>query len=160
MNAHAHNVKRNLHVSIERQPDGSTSLFETLPCERLPCFSSWWTWRKLFCEREAHNLHSKAVIKVKLDTDGSVVRHVPDGLAAVLAPLLDSGTVTSVTGTTTGPPRSAAEGVWAVGGGIEVPCEYALHGTKKDRSHVRTVLRRSQSTVKSRKCKRDCQDQK
>ena len=70
-----------------------------------------------FFEREAHNLHSKAAIKVKLDTDGSVIGHVPDGLAGVLAPLLDSGAVTSVTGTTTGPPRSAAEGVWAVGGG-------------------------------------------
>ena len=117
---------------------------------------------KTFCAREAHNLHSKVAIKVKLDTDGSVIGHVPDGLAAVLAPLLDSGTVTSVTytGTTTGPPRFAAEGVWAVGGGIELPCEYALHGTKKDRSHVRTALRRSQSTVKSRKRKRDCQDQK
>ena len=97
---------------------------------------------------------------MKLDTDGSVIGHVPDGLAAVLAPLLDSGTVTSVTGTTTGPPRSAAVGVWAVGGGIELPCKYALHGTKKDRSHVRTALRQSQSTVKSRKRKRDCQDQK
>ena len=145
---------------MERQPDRSTSLFETLPCERLPCFSSWWTWRKLFCEREAHNLHSKAAIKVKLDTDGRVIGHVPDGLAVILAPLLDSGTVTSVTGTITRPPRSAAEGVWAVGGGIELPCEYALHGAKKDCSHVRTALRRSQSTVKSRKRKRDCQDQK
>ena len=112
-----------------------------------------------FCEREAHNLHSKAAIKVKLDTDGSVIGHVPNGLAAVLAPLLDIGTVTSVTGMTMGPPRSAAEGVWAVGGGIELPCEYALHSTKKDRSHVRTVLRRSQR-VKSRKRKRDCQNQK
>ena len=110
-----------------------------------------------FFVREAHNLHRKAAIKVKLDTDGSVIGHVPDGLAAVLAPLLDSGTVTSVTGTITGPPRS---GVWDVGGGMELPCEYALHGAKKDRSHVRTALRRSQSTVKSRKCKRDCQDQK
>ena len=117
---------------------------------------------KTFFEREAHNynLHSKAAIKVKLDTDGSVIRHVPNGLTAVLAPLLDSGTVTSVTGMITGPPSSAAEGVWAVGGGIELPCEYALHGTKKDRSHVRTALRRSQSTVKLRKRKRDCQDQK
>ena len=32
---------------------------------------------------------------VKLDTDGSVIGHVPDGLAAILAPLLDSGTETS-----------------------------------------------------------------
>ena len=68
--------------------------------------------------------------------------------------------MTSVTGTTTGPPRSAAEGVWAVGEGVELPCEYALYGAKKDRSHVKTALRRSQSTVKSRKRKRDCQDQK
>ena len=160
LDAHAHNVKRNLHVTIERQPDVNTSLFETLPCERLPCFSSCGLEEKFFCEREAHNLHSKAAIKVMLDTGGGVIGHVPDGLAASLAPLLDSGTVTSVTGTTTGPPRSAAEGVWAVRGGIELPCEYALHCTKKDRSHVRTALRRSQSTVKSRKCKRECQDQK
>ena len=89
----------------------------------------------------------------------SVIGHVTDGLAAVLAPLLDSGTVTSITGMITGPPRSAPEGVWVVGGGVELPCEYALQGTKKDRSHVRTVLRRSQSTVKARKRKRDCQDQ-
>ena len=57
--------------------------------------------------------------------------------------------MTSVTGTTNGLRRSATEGVWAVGGGIELPCEYALHGAKKDRSHVRTALRRLQSTVKS-----------
>ena len=126
------------------------SLFEMLPCEILSCFSSWWTRRKLFCEREAHNLQSKVAIKVKLDTDGSVIRHVPDGLAAVFVPLLDSGPVTSVTGTITRPPGSAAEGVWAVGRGIELPCEYALHGAKQDRSHVRTALRRSQSTVKLR----------
>ena len=79
--------------------------------------------------------------KVMLDTDGSVIGHVPNGLAPVLASLLDSGTVTSVTGTITGPPRSAPDGVWAVGGGVELPCEYALHGAKKDRSHVRTALR-------------------
>ena len=63
---------------------------------------------KTFFERETHSLHSNVAIKVKLDTDGGVIGHVPDGLAAVLAPLLDSGTVTSVTGTITGPPRSAA----------------------------------------------------
>ena len=78
---------------------------------------------------------------MKLDTDGSVIGRVPDGLAAVLAPLLDSGTVTSITGTITGHPRSVPESVWTVGGGIELPCEYALHGAKKDRSHIRTALR-------------------
>ena len=136
LDAHAHNVERNLHVTIERQPDGSTSLFEMLPCERLPCFFELVDLEEIFFEKEAHNFHSKAAIKVKLDTDGSVIGHVPDGLAAVLAPLLASGTMTSVTGTTTGPPRSVAEGVWTDGGGIELPCEYALHSTKKDRMPI------------------------
>ena len=90
--------------------------------------------------REAHNPHSEAAIKVKLDTDGSTIGHVPDCLAAVLAPLLYSGTMTSITRMITGPPRSAPEGVWSVGVGIELPCEYVLHGAKKDRSHVRTAL--------------------
>ena len=79
--------------------------------------------------------HNEVAIKVKLDTD-SVIGNVPDGLAAILAPLLESDRVTNVTEMITGPPRSAPEGVWAVGGGIELPCEYALHGAKKDRSHV------------------------
>ena len=111
-----------------------------------------------FCEREGHNPHSEAAIKVKFDTDGNAIGHVPNCLAGVLAPLLDSGMVTSITGTITGPPRSALEGVWVVGGGIELPCEYVLHGAKKDRSHVRTALRRSQDAVKSRKRRRDCQE--
>ena len=81
-----------------------------------------------FCQREAHNPHNGAAIKV--NGDGNVVGHVPEGLAAVLAFMLDSGTVTSITGTITGHPRSALEGVWAVGEGIELPCEYALHGAK------------------------------
>ena len=96
---HAHNVKRTLHLTIEREQDERTSLFDMLQCEILPCFSSWWTWRKRFCEREAHNPHSKAVIRGKLDSDGSIIGQVSDGLAAVLAPLLDSGTVTNVTKT-------------------------------------------------------------
>ena len=62
--------------------------------------------------------HSEAAIKVKLNTDGSLIGHVPNSLAAVLAPLLDSSAVISVTGTITGPPRSAPEGVWSVGGGL------------------------------------------
>ena len=59
--------------------------------------------------------HNEVAIKVKLDTDGSVIGNVPHGLAAILAPLLDSGTVTSVTAIKTGPPKSAPEGLWAVG---------------------------------------------
>ena len=49
----------------------------------------------------------------------------------------------------TGPPtcRSALGGVWAVGGGIELPCEYALHCVKKYCSHARTALWRISTTI-------------
>ena len=60
--------------------------------------------------------------------DGSNVGHVPDPLACVLAPMLDGGMIERMEGTVTGVARSAPEGVWVPGGGIEVPCEYVLYG--------------------------------
>ena len=39
-------------------------------------------------------------------------------------------------GTLTGVARSAPEGGWVPGVGIEFPCEYALYGVKKDREIV------------------------
>ena len=66
-----------------------------------------------------------------------------DRSAVILAPLLDGRIVTSITGTVTGPQRSAADGVWAVGGGLELPCDYVLHGAKKHRSSVSTTLRQA-----------------
>ena len=105
------------------------------------------------CKREGHNPYSKVAIVVKIDN--SVIGHVPDRLAVVLARLLDSGWVANITGTITGPPRSSPDGVWTVGGGIELPCEYVLHGAKQHRSLVRTALRQAQSEKKrSRKRKR------
>ena len=87
--------------------------------------------------------------------DDRIIGHVPDRLAVVLAPLLDSGRVTNITGTITGPPRSSPDGVWAISGGIELPCEYVLHGAKQDGSPVRRALRQAQSEKKkSRKRKR------
>ena len=88
---------------------------------------------------------------MKLD-DGSNVGHVPDALARILAPMLDGGVITRMEGTVTGVARSAPEGVWVPGGGIEIPCEYVLHGVKKDREKVRQMLR---DTQKSRKRKRE-----
>ena len=55
-------------------------------------------------------------------------------------------------GTLTGVARSAPEGGWVPGGGIEFPCEYVLYGAKKDREIVRQTLRKVQ---KSRKRKRE-----
>ena len=56
--------------------------------------------------------------------------HVPDPLARILAPMLDGGVIMCMEGTVTGVARSAREGVWAPGGGIEIPCEYVLYGVK------------------------------
>lgn len=103
------------------------------------------------CAREPGNSHSPDAIIVKLD-DGSNVGHVPDALARILAPMLDGGVITRMEGTVTGVARSAPEGVWVPGGGIEIPCEYVLHGVKKDREKVRQMLR---DTQKSRKRKRE-----
>ena len=38
--------------------------------------------------------------------------------------MLDGGVIERMEGTVTGVARSAPEGVWVPGGGIEVPCEY------------------------------------
>ena len=85
-------------------------------------------------------------------SDGSNVGHVPDPLARVLAPMLDGGEIERMEGTVTGVARSAPEGVWDPGGGIEFPCEYVLYGAKKDRESVRKTL---QEVQKSRKRKRE-----
>ena len=79
------------------------------------------------CAREPGNPHSPDAIVVKLgDSSG----HVPDPLARILAPMLDGGVITCMEGTVTGVARSAREGVWVPGGGIEIPCEYVLYGVK------------------------------
>ena len=80
------------------------------------------------CTREPGNPHSPDAITVKL-CDGSNVSHVPDPLACVLAPMLDGGMIERMEGTVTGVARSAPEGFWVPGRGIEVPCEYVLYGT-------------------------------
>ena len=53
------------------------------------------------CEREAHNPHSETAIVVKLEIDSTVIGHVPNRFAIVLAQLLDCGMVTRITGTIT-----------------------------------------------------------
>ena len=103
------------------------------------------------CAREPGNPHSPDAIIVKL-SDGSNVGHVPDPLSCVLAPTLDGGEIEHMEGTVTGVARSAPEGVWVPGGGIEFLCEYVLYGAKKDRESIRKTLREVQ---KSRKRKRE-----
>ena len=92
------------------------------------------------CSREPGNPHSPDAINVKL-IDGSTVGHVPDRLACVLAPMLDSSDIAHMSGTINSVPRPAPEGVWAPGGGIEISCEYVLYSLKKNRSYIRQHLR-------------------
>lgn len=93
------------------------------------------------CSREPYNAHSPVAIVATLG-DGAVLGHVPDRMAQVLAPLLDSGEVERMEGTITGPSRSAPEGTWVRGGGLEHPCQYVLYGRKKYRGSVRQTLKK------------------
>ena len=93
------------------------------------------------CSREPYNAHSPFAIVAMLDANGEVLGHVPDRMAQGLAPLLDSGEVARMEGTITGPSRSAPEGTWVSGGGLEHPCQYVLFGNKKYRPQVRQILR-------------------
>ena len=102
------------------------------------------------CAREPGNRHSSDAIIVKL-SDGSNVGHVPDPLARILAPMLDGGKIERMEGTVTGVARSAPEGVWVPGGGIEFPCEYVLYSTKGNRENVRKTLRELQRSRKRRR---------
>ena len=77
---------------------------------------------KLYCELEPENsLCKKAIIATT--KKGDTVGHVPDLLAYALAPEISGGNVVSIEAIVTGEPRSAPEGTWVIGGGIETQCK-------------------------------------
>ena len=41
----------------------------------------------------------------------------------------------------TGEPRSAEEGTFVQGGGLEIPCTYRLFGLREKKVHVRSVIK-------------------
>ena len=41
----------------------------------------------------------------------------------------------------TGEPRTAPEGKWVIGGGIEIPWKYWLNGSKSVKKEVRAALK-------------------
>ena len=49
----------------------------------------------------------------------------------------------SIEAIVTGEPRSAPEGTWVIGGGIETPCKYLIYADKKLKSKIRTMLRKA-----------------
>ncbi len=66
--------------------------------------------------------------------------HVPDGLAKILTDLKRRHLITGVTGKVTGQKRSAAGGMWTVGGGIVLPCKYNIYGDVRNREIVRNEI--------------------
>ena len=117
MNTFGHETKLRIRIVVRR-----VIKVETLSSERPSCIQERIKTRRC-CAREPGNPHSPDAIVVKLGDSSS---HVPDQLARILAPMLDGGVITCMEGTVTGVTRSASEGVWVPGGGIEIPCEYVL----------------------------------
>ena len=97
---------------------------------------------KLHCELEPENSLCKKAIIVKTK-EGDTVGHVPDLLAHALAPEISGGNIVSTQAIVTGEPRSAPEGTWVIGGGIETPCKYLIYEDKKLKSKTRTMLRKA-----------------
>ena len=97
------------------------------------------------CIPEPSNAYSQNAIVVKMkntngsEQDATTVGHVPDSLAEVLyKPLLEKEI--KMTCRVSGQSRSAAEGVWVQGEGIEIPCIYKI-GVKKGFRSLRKQLR-------------------
>lgn len=87
--------------------------------------------------------HNAILVKMKNtnggEKDATTVGHVPDSLAEVLyKPLLEKEI--KMTCRVSGQSRSALEGVWVQGGGIEIPCVYEI-GVKKGLRSLRKELR-------------------
>ena len=97
---------------------------------------------KLHCELEPENSLCKKAIIVKTK-EGDTVGHVPNLLAHALAPEIRGGNIVSIEAIVTGEPKSAPEGTWVTGGGIETPCKYLIYAYKKLKSKIRTMLRKT-----------------
>lgn len=87
---------------------------------------------KLDCFLEPENQHSDSAIIVK--KGDTTIGHIPEGLCQPLTRLYKEGNIVQITSKITGAPRSAAEGTFVPGGGLEIPCVYIYlnRETKKD----------------------------
>ena len=56
--------------------------------------------------------------------------------------IISGGNIVSIKAIVTGEPRSAPEGTWVIGGGIETPCKYLICADRKLKSKIRTMLRK------------------
>merc|ERR1712126_274841 len=81
----------------------------------------------VICRRETDNAYSRDAIVVK-SVNGETVGHVPEAIARIINPLWRDGLIQRVKGKIMGNSRSAPEGMWVRGGGIELPCKYKVYG--------------------------------
>ena len=95
------------------------------------------------CAREPSNAYSQDAIIVK--RNGSNVGNVPDPLCQCFG-THDGLWYDSTHGWNY--PRSASEGVWIHGGGIDIPCENVHYGSKMYRQDVRRSLWETQMSSK------------
>ena len=58
-------------------------------------------------------------------------------------PDISGGNIVSIEAIITGEPRSAPEGTWVIGAGIETPCKYLIYADKILKSKIRTMLRKA-----------------
>ena len=93
---------------------------------------------------EDDNVFSRNAIAIFSRLDEKIVS---EQLATKLKPLWRDGCITEITGKITGEARSATEGTWNQGGGIEVSCIYNIVGKKKHKIKVRNTLKKNRITV-------------
>ena len=88
---------------------------------------------------EPENEHSDcAIIVQKGDT---TVGHIPEGLCQPLTQLFKDGSIVEITSEIIGGHRSAAEGTFVLGGGLEILCIYHLFGPREKKRLVRSAIK-------------------
>ena len=99
---------------------------------------------ELICELEFTNKYSRNSIEVKSKNKNVTVGHVTEALAAILFPLRKAWKVYKIQAKVTGKSRRAPEGIWVLGGGIEIPCQYNIIGPKIHKKYYRKEPRKAQ----------------
>ena len=100
------------------------------------------------CHPEPGNTHSAhAIIVTMKETHAEqTAGHIPDSLAEVLYQPLVDGNIT-ITSKISGQSRSAPEGTWVQGGGLEIPCFYEVY-LKSGLPDLRNSLKEKLSSLK------------
>jgi len=93
------------------------------------------------CAIDKENKMSSTAISVLSEEGNQIIGHLPNQLASKIYSSFEKGVITEITGTNCGGERTAAEGKWAQGGGIELPCVFKLYGDKSNKLIVKNKLR-------------------